>query len=142
VTDALGSGIGLAKLRQIVEAQGGDPSPLDDPDTLPAAPLTAEVVSPTDGYVTDVEPMTVALAANRLGAGRARKGDPIDHAVGLEILRTVGDHVRTGEPLARAHYRSPSQYEDAVTSLASAFTIGSERPEPRQIVLDRVSTGP
>jgi pyrimidine-nucleoside phosphorylase len=138
--DGLRTGLGLAKLREIVESQGGDASPLDDPSRLPTAPLTADVLSPMDGYVTDVEPMSVALTANRLGAGRARKGDPIDHAVGLEILRTVGDEVRQGDLLARVHYRSHSQYDDAVASLRSAFTIAADRTEPRQIVLDRAST--
>lgn len=138
--DGLRTGIGLGKLREIVEAQGGDPSPLDDLSRLPTAPLTAEVLATTDGYVTDIEPMVVALTANRLGAGRARKGDPIDHAVGLEILRTVGEEVRQGEPLARIHYRSPAQLDDAVAPLQSAFTIGPDRPELRPIVLDRVST--
>jgi pyrimidine-nucleoside phosphorylase len=140
VNDALRSGAGLAKLREIVEAQGGDASPLDNPDRLPTAPLTADVLSPLDGYVTDVEPMTVALTANRLGAGRARKGDPIDHAVGLEIFRTVGDEVRQGERLARVHYRSAAQHDEAVASLQSAFTIAPDRPESRRIVLDRAST--
>jgi pyrimidine-nucleoside phosphorylase len=139
-TEGLRSGVGLAKLREIVQAQGGDPSPLDDPGRLPMAPSVVEVRATTGGFVTDVEPMTVALTANRLGAGRARKGDPIDHAVGLEILCTVGDEVQPGQPLARIHYRATAPVDDAVRSLTSAFSIGADRPEPRPIVLDRTST--
>jgi pyrimidine-nucleoside phosphorylase len=140
MADAIESGIGIAKLREIVEAQGGDPAPLDDPGLLPTAPVVVEVPSPTSGYVVDVEPLAIAHGANRLGAGRARKGDLIDHAVGLELLRQVGDKVRRGETVARVHARSESKVAEAVNGVLSAFTIGSCAPTLRQIVLDRVST--
>jgi pyrimidine-nucleoside phosphorylase len=139
-SSALRSGAGLAKLREIVEAQGGDPSPIDDPSLLPTAPIILDVSADASGYVTDVEPMAIALTANRLGAGRARKGDPIDHAVGLEILRTSGDAVRQGEPLARIHARTEAQATEAVSAVRAAFTIGAGRPELRPVVLDRQST--
>ena len=79
-------------------------------------------------------------AANRLGAGRVKKGDPIDHAVGLELLRTVGDRVQAGEPLARIHARTEAQAAEAVAVVQAAFTLSSGRPDTRQIVLDRFST--
>src|SRR5262249_2660570 len=110
------------------------------PDLLPRASLVTDVTAAADGYVADIEPMAVALTANRLGAGRARKGDPIDHAVGLEILRTVGDVVPAGEPVARVHARSDAQYQEALAARWAAFTTASARPEPRPIVLDRAST--
>lgn len=138
--DGLRTGIGLGKLREIVQAQGGDPAPLDDPDLLPAAPVRLDVTAASDGYVADVEPMAVALTANRLGAGRARKGDPIDHAVGLEILHATGDAVRTGETLARIHARTDAQAAEAIAAVQAAFTLSSDRPQARQVVLDRVTT--
>jgi len=140
VADALRSGIAIEKLREIVKAQGGDPAPLDDPGLLPTAPVLVDVPAITRGYVEDVEPMAIALTANRLGAGRARKGDPIDHAVGLEILRTSGDVVQAGSVLSRIHARTEVQAAEAIKAVLSAFTIGDTRPEPRTIVLNRVST--
>jgi pyrimidine-nucleoside phosphorylase len=140
VADAIESGLGIAKLREIVEAQGGDPAPLDDPGLLPTAPVVVEVLSPASGYVVDVEPLAIAHGANRLGAGRARKGDAIDHAVGLELLRQAGDRVRRGETVARVHARTEAQVGEAVNGVLAAFTIGPDAPALRQVVLDRVST--
>jgi pyrimidine-nucleoside phosphorylase len=138
--DGLRSGRGLAKLREIVAAQGGDPAPMDDPNLLPTAPIVVDVTAESAGFVTDVEPMAIALTANRLGAGRARKGDPIDHAVGLEILRTSGDAIQAGSALARIHARTEAQAAEALPAVRAPFTIGPAAPARRPIVLDRVST--
>ena len=138
--DGLRSGVGLAKLREIVEAQGGDPSAIDDPRRLLSSPMKVDVTSTESGYLVDVEPVSIALAANRLGAGRARKGDPIDHAVGIELHRTVGDAVRTGDMLATVHARTGAQAAEAVDAVRSALTIGSEQAAPRPVVLDRFSS--
>jgi len=133
-------GIGAEKLGEIVAAQGGDPSPIDEPELLPTAPVIVEVRADRAGFVTDIEPMALALAANRLGAGRARKGDPIDHAVGFEVVRAVGDAVRTGDVLARVHARTSTQAEDAGAAARGAISVGDAESEPRSIVLDRFST--
>jgi pyrimidine-nucleoside phosphorylase len=138
--DGLRSGLGLEKLRDIVVAQGGDPAPIDDPSLLPTTPIVVDVTAESGGFVTDVEPMAIALTANRLGAGRARKGDPIDHAVGLEILRTSGDTVNAGSALARIHAGTETQAAEVLPAVRAAFTIGTATPEPRPIVLDRVTT--
>jgi pyrimidine-nucleoside phosphorylase len=140
--DGLRSSVGLPKLREIVVAQGGDPAPIDDPSRLPAASVVLDVQADAVGYVADVEPMAVALTANRLGAGRARKGDSIDHAVGLEILRTTGDPVEPGMTLARIHAQSEAQAAEAVPAVRAAFQISQARPERHPVVLDRVSTEP
>jgi pyrimidine-nucleoside phosphorylase len=133
-------GIGAEKLGEIVAAQGGDPSPIDEPDLLPTAPVIVEVRADRSGIVADIEPMALALAANRLGAGRARKGDPIDHAVGFEIVRTVGDAVSAGDVMAFVHARTATQADDASATVRGAMTVGDAAPELREIVLDRFST--
>jgi thymidine phosphorylase len=140
VTDGLKRGVGLAKLREIVAAQGGDPSPVDDPSLLPTAPVLLDVTAKYDGYIAGVEPMAVALTANRLGAGRARKGDPIDHGVGLEILCTVGQRVAAGETVARVHARDAAGAESAVRAIRSAIVVGADRPDEHHVVLERIST--
>jgi pyrimidine-nucleoside phosphorylase len=138
--DGLRRGVGLAKMREIVEAQGGDPYAIDDPRRLPGSPIKIDVTSIDPGYLVDVDPMIVALAANRLGAGRARMGDPIDHSVGIELHRTVGDAVRTGDVLATVHARTAAQAAEAVDAVRSALSIGSEQAAPRPVVLDRFSS--
>jgi pyrimidine-nucleoside phosphorylase len=139
-TDGLRLGIGLAKLREIVQAQGGDPSTVDDPSRLPAAPLILDVTSMENGYVVDVEPMGLALAANRLGAGRVQKGDPVDHAVGLELHRAIGDEVQIGDVLAAVHARTEAQAVEAVAAVRAVLTIGAAPPVSRPLMLDRRST--
>ncbi|MCC7366899.1 MAG: thymidine phosphorylase [Chloroflexi bacterium] len=136
----LSDGVGLAKLAEIVEAQRGDAAPVGDPNLLPAAPVILDVVAPHAGFIADLEPMAVALTANRLGAGRARKGDPVDHAVGLEVLRTTGDAVEAGEVLARVHARTEGAGAEAVATVLAAYRLGDEAPALRPIVLDRIST--
>ena len=121
-------------------AQGGDPSPIDDPSLLPTAPVVLDVTAASDGYVADVEPLAVASAANRLGAGRVRKGDPIDHAVGVEIVRQVGEAVQRGQVLARVHASTESAAAEAVETVRSAILLGERAVETRSIVLDRVSS--
>jgi pyrimidine-nucleoside phosphorylase len=133
-------GVGADKLGEIVAAQGGDPSPIDEPDLLPAAPIIVEVRAPHSGFITDIEPMALALAANRLGAGRARKGDPIDHAVGFEVVRTLGERVSQGAVLARVHARSEAQAQDAGAIVRAAVSVGDVAPQTRGIVLGRFST--
>jgi len=140
VAAALRSGSGAKKLGEIVAAQGGDPSPIDDPELLPTAPIVVEVTADRDGLVVDVEPMGLALAANRLGAGRAKKGDPIDHAVGFEIVVSPGDGVSQGDTLARVHARTAAQLDDARRAVQAAVIIGAAPVAQRPIVLGRYST--
>jgi pyrimidine-nucleoside phosphorylase len=134
-------GIGLAKLREIVRAQGGDPTPIDDLSRLPSAPVMIDVGASDDGFVGDIEPLAIAHTANRLGAGRMRKGDPVDHAVGIELLCEVGDHVVAGEALARVHARTIDAATEAALAIHDAITIDQDAaPAVRRIVLDRFST--
>jgi thymidine phosphorylase len=99
-----------------------------------------DVTAETGGYVVDIEPMAIALTANRLGAGRARKGDPIDHAVGLELLGQVGEPVAAGDAIARVHARTEAAAVEAVAAVRSAIVLGPDTPVTRSIVLDRYST--
>jgi pyrimidine-nucleoside phosphorylase len=138
--EGLRSGAGLTKLRQIVEAQGGDPAPIGDPDLLPSAPVVAEVVAATAGYVVDIEPLAIATASNRLGAGRARKGDPIDRTVGIELLATVGTAVDSGARLAVVHARTETQAADALAAVLAAIQIGAAPPMVRPVVIDRYTS--
>jgi pyrimidine-nucleoside phosphorylase/thymidine phosphorylase len=99
VAGAIADGRGLAKLEEIVRAQGGDPRALHDPARLPRAPRTYDVGAEAAGIVQVVDAEALGLAAVALGAGRARVDDRVDPAVGLIVHRRIGDRVERGEPL-------------------------------------------
>ena len=128
---ALVDGSALAAYERWVRAQGGDP----DPASLPRAAVVREVASPRAGHVRALHARQVAAVAMALGAGRERKEDPIDHAVGVVCLRKRGDAVPEGEPLAEIHAWDEAAADAAETGLLAAYELG-EAPEPRPLVLE------
>lgn len=118
------NGRALAKFREIVAAQGGDARVVDEPERLPQAKLQVELTATVDGCVTDVDAMAVALAALRLGAGRARAEDRIDHAVGVAELVKIGATVAAGDRLCTVHANDPAALDAARAMLAQAIVIG------------------
>ena len=118
-----------------VRAQGGDPRR----EALPRAAVVQPVPAPASGHVQAIAATAVGLAALRLGAGRLRKEDAIDHAVGVICLAKRGDAVRVGEPLAEVHARDEESAIRAVDEIAACYRIGEGKPERKPIVLDVLS---
>src|SRR5574341_1360170 len=117
--------------RTLVEVQGGDISQIEQPDTLPSAPVVREVVSPRGGVLSGIHAREVGLAARDLGAGRTKKEDPVDHAVGIVIHHKVGDHVEQGAPLFTIHARTAAAADRAERRLLTAHTWAKDaRPLP------------
>lgn len=131
VTACLSDGSALRAYERWIRAQGGDP----DPALLPLAEVVVEVPAPAEGYVRRVRAREVAAAAMELGAGRERKDEPVDHAVGVVCRAKRGDRVAEGQPLAEIHARDEAAAEAAAATLVDAYEIGEE-PEPRPLVLD------
>jgi len=100
---ALADGSGLAKFRELVAAQGGDVRMIDDPSRLPRAPRVETLLARRSGYVADIAADHIGIASVRLGAGREKKGDPIDHRTGIVLHAKVGDRVERGQPYAEVH---------------------------------------
>jgi pyrimidine-nucleoside phosphorylase len=119
----------FAKFHMLVEAQGGDPSYVDDPSKFPAAPIIEVVNAPRGGYISGIHARTVGEASVTLGAGRAQKGDPVDHAVGLMIHRKVGDKVEKGEPLFTIHANQAGLKDEVKARVAAAHAF-SDDPVP------------
>ncbi len=126
---ALADGSAWQKFRQLVQAQSGDVSYVDDPDKLPKASLIEVVPAPRSGYLAQVHARTIGEAAVLLGAGRAQKNDPIDHAVGFIIHHKVGDPIRQGEPLFTIHASRPETLSTAIAAILQAHQI-VDRPVP------------
>jgi pyrimidine-nucleoside phosphorylase len=123
----LDSGAAAERFRALIEAQGGDPRVVDEPDRLPSAPIVEAFVAPASGWIEGFDARAVADAALALGAGRRHKDDSIDPAVGVEVLARIGDRVETGDELARIHARMRAQLEEAMRHLVGAVRIS---PEP------------
>ena len=122
----------------MVVAQGGDPGAFEDRSRLPVAPLRTDIVAELEGYLERVDALTVARAAIVLGAGREKKGDAIDLAVGIERHARVGDRVARGQPLATIHASSATHVPEAERLLRAAIAI-SEAPVPAvPLILERL----
>lgn len=131
VTTSLGDGSALTAYESWIRAQGGDP----DPALLPSAQVIRDVPAPATGFVREVRAREIALAAMELGAGRERKEDPVDHAVGVVCRAKRGDRVDRSQSLAEIHAGDEAAAETAEAALLAAYAIGDE-PEPRPLVLD------
>jgi len=133
-------GEALERLEQMIAAQGGDAEVCNDPAAiLPSAPLQREVVATAGGTVRQISARRVGEAVARLGAGRARKGDDVDPAVGIVLDVEVGDHVDAGQRVALVHARSADDAQRAVDAVQSAIALGDATP--RDVVLSRVLLG-
>ncbi len=127
---AISNGSALEKLKELVQAQGGDPAYIDSPAMMEKARFIETVPAPSSGYLSQVHARIIGEAAVALGAGRAKKGDPIDHAVGFEILRKVGEWVERGEPLFVVHASDPQKLSDAVQQVLSAHLFSNSYVSP------------
>jgi pyrimidine-nucleoside phosphorylase len=118
------------KFREWIGAQGGDLSLVDAPDRLPRARLVKTVTAPQSGYVAGVDAMEIGLTAVSLGAGRAKKGDAIDPAVGIVLAAKVGDAVEQGAPLFTLHANDEAKLAEAEWRVLAAFTWQDQPVEP------------
>ncbi|MEX1038805.1 MAG: thymidine phosphorylase [Acidimicrobiia bacterium] len=132
------SGEALDKFKEVVAAQDGDPSVVDDPSRLPRASESATVSADRAGYVTGCNALTVGITATRLGAGRERSDDVIDPGVGITLHKKLGDRVETGDALATVHYSKQNLWDSHRDKLTGAWTIEDEPDEPRPLVLERI----
>ena len=136
---ALADGSGLAKLRALVVAQGGDPRMVDDPGRLPRAPHVETLRATRTAYVRRIGADAVGIASVRLGAGREKKGDPIDHRTGILLHAKVGTRVERGAAFAEVHHAGRPADAAAIEQVRDAFAW-SARPVARpKLVLGRVA---
>jgi len=139
VRQALASGAGLEKFRQIVQQQGGDPRIVDDFGRLPRAPKQTAIVAERAGYVTDLNAEPIGIGAMMLGAGRNRAEDKVDHAVGVIVRALVGEPVKSGDSILEVHYRDDQTLPSALRILRSAIQVGDQPPTPGPLLIDAVS---
>ena len=114
----------------LVNAQGGDVAMVDGPQRLPRDRLVEDIPAGADGFVAAVDALAVAQATLELGAGRARKSDPIDPAVGVVVRCKVGDQVRAGDPLFTIHANDGAKLAQARALLEQAVQFSEGEPQP------------
>jgi thymidine phosphorylase len=133
--EALADGRAMDVWRAMIAAQGGDP----DAD-LPEAAEKHVLAAPATGVLTRLDAYAVGVAAWRLGAGRARKEDPVSAGAGVVLLAKPGDHVQAGQPLLELHTDDPARFERALQALDGGFDIGAGSGfTAKPLVIERVS---
>jgi pyrimidine-nucleoside phosphorylase len=126
---AIASGAAFEKFRDLVRAQGGDVTYVDDPENFPKAKFIETLTADRSGYVSKVDARLIGEASVALGAGRAKKGDSIDHTVGFVVHHKVGDFVEAGQPLLTVHASDTAKQAEVRESILAAFGW-SEIPIP------------
>ena len=128
------SGEGLKKLAEMIAAQGGDPRVCEDTGLLPKAKTLIDIKADRDGYVSSMVTSDIGNAAKLLGAGRERKTDALDLAVGIVMKVRVGDHVKKGDVLCTLHAGERSDRTGAYNLMKRSIAISDEKPAPRPLI--------
>jgi len=131
-------GSGYKKFKQVVAAQGGNPQALDKFELLPNATGMREISSPRGGYVTSIDAEDIGIASNMIGAGRDKKEDSIDPAVGIILEVKTGEKVDAGSVLCRIYYTKEDRVDEAAEMVEDAFRISGQKPDERELILEVV----
>ena len=134
VEAALKDGRAMDVWREMISAQGGDPDA-----ELPRATDTQDVYAEADGIVERMDALSVGVASWRLGAGRARKEDPVQAGAGIELFAKPGDTVTKGQKIMTLHTDEPARFERALEALEGGVVIGDTAPAVTNVVLDRIA---
>jgi pyrimidine-nucleoside phosphorylase len=133
--EAIDGGAALERFRAMVEAQGGDPRVVDDPaGVLPRAPVREPLLADRSGVLAAVEAEEIGLASVGLGAGRLRKGDAIDPAVGIVVHPKIGDRLEAGTPIGEVHARDRDAAAEAARRVLAAMDVADGPVQPPPLV--------
>jgi len=124
----------LAKFREWIAAQHGDLKSVDEPELLPTARYQRVIPAPQSGYIASVNAREVGMTSMLLGGGRAKKGDHIDHAVGIILQAKTGDHIVEGQPLLTIHANDEAKMAGARQRLLSAYEWSEETVSPPSLL--------
>jgi len=136
---ALTQGRALAKFRQLVSAQGGNPRVVDDYELLPKARHVSSIKSDTTGYVQSIDALEVGLLATEMGAGRKTLGDKVDPSVGFVFRKKPGDRVEPDDTLAEVHAASASQADEMTARLGKTVSLSRTPPRDTGRVISRMT---
>ncbi|MBT3274661.1 MAG: thymidine phosphorylase [Spirochaetales bacterium] len=140
--EALSSGAGLERMACMIETQHGDPKVLEDTSLLPKAGKTVPVTAPRNGFVSSIDTADIGRSALLLGAGRQKKSDVIDPAVGIWMEKRLGEPVSRGDLLAVFHVNALDNLEEAIARFRGALHITDEAPQPVKLIHSRIEDRP
>jgi pyrimidine-nucleoside phosphorylase len=127
------------KFRQGIALQGGDEAVIDDPQRiLPKARFHLNVLSAEKGFITGTNCENFGTALAMLGGGREKKEDQIDHAVGLEFHKRIGDPIEKSEPLATIHYNSDAKLAEAKSLIAQSYFVAQDAPKDPPALIHQI----
>jgi pyrimidine-nucleoside phosphorylase len=132
----IADGSAYKKFKQVVQAQGGNAQALDRFELLPNATGMREITAPRAGFVTAIAAEDIGRASTMMGAGRNRKDEGIDPAVGVILEVKIGEKVDSGSVLCRLYYTREDGLEEAAEMVEDAFRISQTKPEPRELILE------
>jgi pyrimidine-nucleoside phosphorylase len=135
----LKDGSATAKFKEMISAQGGDVSCIDNPDSLPKAKYIRKLPAPKRGYVHTINAEMIVKGVAALGHDKKGGKIIIDHAVGVSELKKIGTQVKPGEPLMMIHYNDESRIEAALEYLKAAYRLAPKRPAISDLVIERVA---
>jgi pyrimidine-nucleoside phosphorylase len=139
--ELLANGSALAKFRELVAIQGGNPAICDDLALLPQAAHTAEITADEAGFVTGIQCERMGFASLVLGGGRLRKEDTIDPAVGIVLNKKVGDAVAKGESLCTVYYSDQTKFSEASEMIRAAYAISAQKPTEQRALVQKIIRG-
>jgi pyrimidine-nucleoside phosphorylase len=135
IRDIVMNGKALETFKRFIANQGGDPNVVDQPELLPTAAFQFDVLAAQNGYVNQIDAEQIGIAAMLLGAGRAKKEDQIDYAVGLTLNKKIGDAVKIGESICTIH-ANREDVKEVEKMIQEAYRIASEKPSAVQLIYD------
>ncbi len=136
IEKVLGNGAAKKKFSEMVAAQGGDASVVDDQARLPSAKHVDAIKAPKSGVIQRLAARDIGVASLMLGAGRTKSADPIDYAAGIMLAKKVGDRVKKGEPIAYFHANDRARMSGAGERFLSTVEIGAVKPKKRKLIWD------
>jgi len=138
VQQAIHSGAALAKLAEVIAAQGGDARQIERPELLPTAPVQIMMTAPQSGYIAGIHAEQIGLLSMHLGAGRFEKGDQIDHRTGLVLQAKIGTYCHAGDPLVEIHARNETEVASLWNALLACYSWSDTAVEAGPLVYETI----
>lgn len=134
IQSTIQSGAAIQKLAEVIAAQDGDRQQIEDPRLLPQAPVRVMLTAPHAGYIASIHAERIGIASMSLGAGRFKKGEPIDHRTGLVLQAKVGAHLNAGDPLIEIHARDEPEATSLQSALLACYTWSETPVQPQPLI--------
>ena len=133
---ALADGSAKRKLCEMVAAQNGDISYIENPEKFRKSDMVAKIISPRDGWISHMNAEKIGMASSVLGAGREKKGDAIDHSAGIVLSKKTGEFVKCGEPLCELYANRPESLEEAKRMFLTSVSFSEEKPMVKPLIYE------